>query len=428
MGNTDVQSAFRLAPLSRASWPWLIMMAKHPLTFQWMFFVDKCLPFGASISCAIFQRFSNALCHIVKVKSSRQTINNYLDDFLFIAYTKMLCDSMIQTFLDTCYTIGVPIAEGKTEWGQTLIVFLGLLLDGHRMLICIPEEKRDKAIYTLNKLLDKKKATVRVLQTLCGYLNFLNRAIYPGRVFMRRMYSKYASLIDKPMRKIDRSTQLETETTGQSVSKTTKILKPYHHIRLDSEFKSDCRIWLKFLTDPELSKVVNRPMIDINMVTSSIDISFFTDASANPLFGYGCIYESRWTYGQWEENFIKEDKPSIEFLELYALCAGILMWENQIKDSRVIVHCDNMGVVGMINSMASTCKKCMHLLRILTLNGLLFSRRITAKYIKSADNILSDALSRMNLARFRKFGPHMNKYPDTIHPTMRSAKQLFNVQ
>ena len=81
LGKTDVQSAFCLVPLSLWSWPWLIMMARSPFTKKWCFFVDKCLPFGASISCAIFQHFSNALKHITQVRSGQKTISNYLDDF-----------------------------------------------------------------------------------------------------------------------------------------------------------------------------------------------------------------------------------------------------------------------------------------------------------------------------------------------------------
>ena len=141
LGKTDVQSAFRLIPLSALCWAWLVMVAKNPATQKWQYFTDKCLPFGASISCAIFQRFFNALCHIAKVKSGRKSITNYLDNFLFVAYTQMLCNSMIQGFLNMCDRIGVPIAEDKTEWACTIITFLGILLNGTNMTLGIPEEK-----------------------------------------------------------------------------------------------------------------------------------------------------------------------------------------------------------------------------------------------------------------------------------------------
>ena len=30
---------------------------------------------------------------------------------------------------------------------------------------------------------------------LCGYLNFLNKAVHPGRMFTRRMYMKYSKIV-----------------------------------------------------------------------------------------------------------------------------------------------------------------------------------------------------------------------------------------
>ena len=50
---TDVRSAFRVVPLLPSQYKWLIMKAKYPLTGKTYFFIDKCLPFGVSISCAI---------------------------------------------------------------------------------------------------------------------------------------------------------------------------------------------------------------------------------------------------------------------------------------------------------------------------------------------------------------------------------------
>ena len=105
-GKTDVQSAFRLVPLKRGSWQWLVMKAHDPKTGQMRYFVDKCLPFGASISCAVFQRFSNALKFLTEARSSatlevsvKDTITNYLDDFLFLAICRLTCNRLIEDFL-----------------------------------------------------------------------------------------------------------------------------------------------------------------------------------------------------------------------------------------------------------------------------------------------------------------------------------------
>ena len=161
------------------------MKAQDPKSGEWKFFIDKCLPFSSSISCALFQKFSDALCFLAEYRTSSQgTITNYLDDFLFLALTLLCCNFIIQDFLDMCERIGVPIALEKTEWGTIRIIFLGILLDGQEFRLCIPIDKRDRAVELLYSMIDSKKATIKELQALCGYLNFLCKAIFPGRAFV----------------------------------------------------------------------------------------------------------------------------------------------------------------------------------------------------------------------------------------------------
>ena len=118
-----------------------------------------------------------------------KSVTNYLDDFLFIMMTLILCNRMIEE-------LGITVALNKTEWATTRLVFLGILLDCRFMKLAVPQEKRIKAIKMLENMLDAKKVKVGKLQTLCGYLNFLNKAIYPGRAFTRRMYAKFSDMVD----------------------------------------------------------------------------------------------------------------------------------------------------------------------------------------------------------------------------------------
>ena len=136
---------------------------------------------------------------------------------------------------------------------------------------------------------------------------------------MRRMYAKYLVLWDKKCKK----TKLEAKFK----------YKPYHHIKLDAEFKADCKIWLEFLSHENLKSVVNRPMIDIDIFTTSKEICFYSDASAVKNLGFGCIYNKRWIFSKWEDDYVEKFKPGIEFLELFALCAGILTRNFELKDT-----------------------------------------------------------------------------------------------
>ena len=104
------------------------------------------MPFGASISCAHFQRISNALKHIVEaLERLFNTVTNYLDDFLFIHYWQNFYDRLIRHFTQVCEQIGLPIAEEKTETANVVTTFLGMTLNGRRWTIAVAEEKRHKA-------------------------------------------------------------------------------------------------------------------------------------------------------------------------------------------------------------------------------------------------------------------------------------------
>ena len=210
VGKSDMSSAFRHMPMAASQWWLLVMKAQHPINGKTLYFVDKCLPFGSSISCAIFQAISDAIAWIVKYRVGKSNVN-YLDDYLFAAALKAMCDKQVQIFLDICKEINFLVALEKTYWGCTLLTFLGLLLDTQRQLICIPMDKLLKASNWVNYFLNKKnrKATVLEFQKLCGILNFLCRCVVPGRAFLRRLY-------------------INTNMNG-------KDLKAHHHIRISEE-------------------------------------------------------------------------------------------------------------------------------------------------------------------------------------------------
>ena len=412
-GKSDLKSAFRILGLSRDSWPWLIMKARNPVTGQWEYFVDKCLPFGSSISCALFQCFSDALCHLIQYRLQIwNRITNYLDDFLFIARCIALCNYMINQFLQLCEELGVPISAEKTEWATDCIIFLGILLDG-RNLLSVPLEKREAAMQLLKQFLMRRKTTVKSLQQLCGHLNFLSKAIYPGRAFTRRMYAKFSNILN---------------IGGAPKNNVEYKLKQHHHVRLDSEFKLDCNTWLQFLQQ-DLAKVVNRKMIDVTAAgRSSVEVGFFSDSSAAKDLGFGAILgDKKWIQGMWGADFITQKEPSIAYLELFALTAGILTWgdEECMRDTRICVHCDNISVVHMVNNLTSSCKNCMILIHLLVLNGLQYNRRLTAKYISTHQNGIADSLSRNQLNRFRELAPNMNEFPDRIPHSIWPIQQVW---
>ena len=199
---------------------------------------------------------SDAIAHIVKF-FTRKPLANYLDDYLFTAITKMLCDLQVQTFLDICSCICFPVSIEKTFWGMTSLTFLGLLIDTLTQIVSIPQEKIDKAKELISEALAKgsKKITFHQLQKIWGFLNFLGRAVVPGRAFTRRLYLK-----------------------------NSHKLKPHHHIKLNMDMRLDFELWLIFLNHPT---AYSRPFMDFSKSWNAHKIMFYTDAFK--VYGLGGI-------------------------------------------------------------------------------------------------------------------------------------------
>lgn len=56
LGKVDIKNAFRLLPIHQGDFDLLGFKFKN------QFYIDKCLPMGCSISCAIFEKVFNIFC------------------------------------------------------------------------------------------------------------------------------------------------------------------------------------------------------------------------------------------------------------------------------------------------------------------------------------------------------------------------------
>ena len=272
--------------------------------------------------------------------------------------------------MQVCEQIGMPVNIEKTFWGTTCLTFSGLLINTVTQTISIPVEKIQRA----NELIDKalksksKKVTLHQLQQLCGFLNFLGKCIVPGRTFTRRLYAY---------------------TSGD--------LKPHHHIRIMGEMRLDLELWQTFLRHPT---VYCRPFVDLSETIVSTEIDFYTDASGR--IGFGGVCQNSFMYDYWDPEFLRIENPSIDYLEMYAVAAAVLAWIQRFKNRRVTIFTDNKGVRDMINSAVGKTNNCMVLIRIIVLKCLVENVKLSAKYVKSEDNIFADQLSRGKLDLFRR--------------------------
>ena len=199
----------------------------------------------------------------------------------------------------------------------------------------VPQEKKNKALALLHEAVSRNNHQVKFIQKLAGTLNFLHRAIVPGRAFTRGLYRKLKL----------------TNGKGQQ-------LKQHHHVTVGTEFKLDCKVWIQFLSSENLK--ICRPFLDAEAPEGQV-LNFASDAAKSEILGIGAVFNDNWLYMAWGKAFIKNMDPSIEFLELLALTAAVVTWSRDhrlLRNNRVVVFCDNQAVIQVVNNYTSSCPQC----------------------------------------------------------------------
>ena len=369
----DLKHAFRNLPVKI----WDIELLGFKFGDQ--FYVDKCLPMGCSISCSHFEKFATFLEHHVKSQMSNGRLIHYLDDFLGGDRNVQGCESAMTCFVDTLNWLSVPLADEKTEGPTEVLVFLGLELDSRNMTVRIPREKILELIDKINDILSATKTTLKAMQSLIGSLNFCCRAIIPGRPFCRRLINAICGLT-----------------------------KPHHHLRVNAAIKLDLQMWLQFLT--QFNGV---SMFHDNFWVSSEDELLFSDSAAG--IGFGIYFKGQWAYGQWPQVWHDSGiTANITTLEIFPILVSLHIWGDTLAQKKIKFMCDNMAVVEIINRMTSKSEHVMVILRQITLVCLFRNIVIRACHVPGTKNVLCDALSRLQVNKFRSLAPSADPEPQLV--------------
>ena len=287
----DIQHAFRLLPVLPAQ---MILLG---IFWLCQFFVDTRLPFGLRSSPGIFNRFADAVWWIIQFIFNIKNIVHYSDDFFLVSsHNIQQAHTELSTVKSAFKHLNIPIAENKSEWPQTTITYLGILIDSTDLTIRIPDDKFNELTSILPKWLHRKKCTKKELLSLIGKLSFVCKVIRPDRMFLRHLIS---------------------------LSTTVNML--HHHITLNKNAQADINWWID-----NLHHFNRKSIIPESLVLTSQDIKLFTDASN---IGLGAIYEHHWIQSQWPPTF----RPfSIDVKELFAIYAACLTWAPNGKDCKFL--------------------------------------------------------------------------------------------
>ena len=370
MAKSDIKSAFRIVPV-------------HPedrllLGVQWdnRFYVDTVLPFGLRSAPKIFNALADALVWIAKQKGAH-FLEHYLDDFITIGEPLSTeCLSNLEVLLDTCRSLGIPIAEDKTVLPTTLITFLGIEIDSVAQELRLPDDKLTRISSSLQTWSSRKSATKKELQSLAGTLEDAARIIRPGKTFLRRLYEAIASLA-----------------------------KPHHHIRLNAALRSDVGWWQAFIREWNGISLLSA------ICPSTPTTSITSDTSGS--WGCGAFWDCFWFQLAWD-NFPDYVNENIATKELLPIVIAAAIWGKHWYGEIVLCRCDNEAVVQVLSKRSCKSQSLMHLLRCLFFFEAHFSFHMIAIHIKGTTNELADDLSRNKLSSFlQKTG---NRAPATPIP------------
>ena len=120
-------------------------------------YYDKVLPFGLRSAPFIFNEVAEAFQWICAHHLSIEDMLHLLNDFLVLGPPKsVLCEQRITLALQMCHYLGIPIADEKTTWPSTELIFLGIILDTDKFESRLPDDKREDLLRLLEDMIDRK--------------------------------------------------------------------------------------------------------------------------------------------------------------------------------------------------------------------------------------------------------------------------------
>lgn len=364
LAKVDIKSAFRLLPVHPAD--------RHLLAMEWgnKIYIDGCLPFGLRSAPKLFNILADLLCWIAQQNGISKPLH-YLDDFLLIGPPQSpVCQHNLNTFMQLCTNLGVPLASEKIEGPSTSLTFLGITLDTANMEIKLPQDKllRIKAI--LATWLKKKTATKREILSLVGLLQHATKVVRCGRTFVARMYATAA-----------------------------KVKQLHFFTRLNKEFRSDIAWWHTFIHCWNgLSMLRN--------VQLPYAFTIYTDASGS--WGCGAFMVGQWLQWKWSSKWAFQGIMAKELVPIVLSC---IVWGPQLSKQSVLILCDNLSLVNAVNKGTSKDPLVMHLLRCLWFFTAYFDVALTANHIPGASNTTADQLSRNSMPSFFALNPDASRAP-----------------
>jgi hypothetical protein len=185
MGKIDLKGYFTQLPIHPSSQGYL------GIRWEGVSYVYTSVPFGLALAPAFASWVSAELAAMMR-KRGVAVVLVYLDDFLFAASTKELCQEYMEVALALLKELGVEVAPEKIEGPSQQLEFLGIHFDTIDCSIRISAEKGVRLAAKADSMIQQRRASHADLAILAGKLNWYSQLRPRLRWWARFLYRLFS--------------------------------------------------------------------------------------------------------------------------------------------------------------------------------------------------------------------------------------------
>ena len=345
----DLKRAYRQIPVDPGD--------IHLLGYSWQgkLYFDAVLPMGLRSAALCCQRVTNLISHICRQQGL--SIVNYLDDFGGAA-TWSDAPQAYDALGRVLSLAGLTEAADKACPPASVMTFLGVQFDTKSLTLTITPDRLIEIQSLLAQWAQKTKSTRHELQSLLGKLQFVAACVRPGRVFISRLLNFL-------------------RTTAESGS---FVIPP--------DALADIAWWQRFL--PLYNGVSMMPWEEWSQPDGVVS----TDAC---LSGCGGWVEGEYFHALFPLHILLQNLH-INALELLAVVVALKLWCVRWAGKRLLIYCDNMTSVQVINSGATRDVFLQSCLREICFLAAVHEFELQARHLSGVENRVADLCSRLHLS------------------------------
>ena len=279
----------------------------------------------------------------------------------------------------------IDLKHTKTVLVDKKIVGLGFYFDLNENVrtVGVPDAKIKKYIKNFKELIKYDIAKARLAQSVVGKMEHVQIVLWPLRCYLRHIYNQIPPY--------------DKNNNDQNIIINKKI-------------KHSIRTWIDlmpYIKGIKLNNILNKPKI--------YDHEVITDGSNK---GFGGTVGKLWFYGKYYNNEINPNNhKNIRDRELYPIVTILHSLGPIFAEKIIKIKCDNENVVKALVNKDIRNEKSQDLVIQICEIAMKYKFIFYVYYIKGEKNVLADALSRLQIQKFKniakQIGYEINRYPHT---------------